>query len=66
MKLSSSIHPAAQSYANEVSAGQLSRREFLTRATSLGVTATAAYGLIGMTQPALAAGHVQSGGVTTN
>ena len=62
MKLSSSIHPAAQSYANEVSAGQLSRREFLTRATSLGVTATAAYGLIGMTQPALAAGHVQSGG----
>jgi peptide/nickel transport system substrate-binding protein len=40
----------------------LSRREFLTRATSLGLTATAAYGLLGMTQPVRAAGDAQQGG----
>ncbi|APX10796.1 ABC transporter substrate-binding protein [Tateyamaria omphalii] len=56
------VHPAARAYAEEVSAGSLSRREFLTRATSLGVTATAAYGLLGMARPARAAGHAQSGG----
>lgn len=43
-------------------AGTLSRREFLTRATALGVTASAAYGLIGVPQPASAAGHIQQGG----
>ncbi len=57
-----SIHPAALMYAGEVQAGKLSRREFLTRATSLGLTASAAYGLIGMTAPAHAAGHAQQGG----
>ena len=57
-----SVHPAAKSYADEVRAGTLSRREFLTRATSLGVTAAGAYGLLGLAQPARAAGHAQSGG----
>ncbi|MDW3224711.1 MAG: ABC transporter substrate-binding protein [Paracoccaceae bacterium] len=56
------LHPAAQDYAREVAAGSLSRREFLTRATSLGVSAVAAYGLLGLSQPARAAGHAQSGG----
>ncbi|AGI67954.1 extracellular solute-binding protein [Octadecabacter antarcticus 307] len=56
------IHLAAKSYAVEVAAGTLSRREFLTRATSLGVTTAGAYGLLGLTQPANAAGHAQSGG----
>ncbi len=42
------IHPAARTLAREHRAGQLTRREFLTRATSLGLTATAAYGLIGL------------------
>ncbi len=56
------IHPAARAYADEVRNGTLSRREFLTRATSLGVTAAAAYGLLGAAQPAQAAAHVQSGG----
>ncbi len=56
------IHPSAKDYACEVSAGTLSRREFLTRATSLGVTATAAYGLLGLAQPAKAAAHAQAGG----
>jgi peptide/nickel transport system substrate-binding protein len=56
------IHLAAQNYAGEVASGTLSRREFMTRATSLGVTTAAAYGLLGLTQPANAAGHAQVGG----
>ncbi|MFK7744360.1 MAG: ABC transporter substrate-binding protein [Roseobacter sp.] len=55
-------HPAAHAYAQEVREGTLSRREFLTRATSLGLSAAAAYGLIGLSKPVHAAGHVQTGG----
>ena len=57
-----SIHPAALMYAEEAKSGQLSRREFLARTTALGVATTAAYGLLGMTAPAQAAGHAQQGG----
>lgn len=57
-----SLHPAARMYAEEFKTGALSRREFLARTTALGVTATAAYGLIGAAQPAEAAGHAQQGG----
>jgi peptide/nickel transport system substrate-binding protein len=57
-----SVHPAAEMYAREHLDGKLSRREFLTRATALGVTATAAYGLIGARQPARAQGTPQQGG----
>ncbi|MBF9033808.1 diguanylate cyclase [Rhodobacterales bacterium HKCCE2091] len=42
------IHPAARMYAKEHLAGDLSRREFLVRTTALGLTATAAYSLIGI------------------
>ncbi|MFT5632125.1 MAG: peptide/nickel transport system substrate-binding protein [Gammaproteobacteria bacterium] len=56
------IHLAAQNYAAEVASGTLSRREFMTRATSLGVTTAVAYGLLGLTQTASAAGHAQTGG----
>ena len=56
------IHSAASAYADEVRAGTLSRREFLTRATSLGVTTAAAYGLLGAARPARAAAHAQAGG----
>lgn len=56
------LHPAAHAYAAEVSVGTLSRREFMTRATSLGVSAAAAYGLLGLAQPARAAAHAQAGG----
>ncbi|MEM6305537.1 MAG: ABC transporter substrate-binding protein [Pseudomonadota bacterium] len=62
MTRTNTIHPAAKRYAQEVADGTLSRREFLTRATSLGVTAAAAYGLLGLAQPAQAAGHAQQGG----
>jgi peptide/nickel transport system substrate-binding protein len=56
------VHPAALMYAEEEKAGKLSRREFLSRATALGLTATAAYGLLGLDAPAQAANHVQNGG----
>ncbi|MFO8125624.1 ABC transporter substrate-binding protein [Yoonia sp.] len=56
------IHPAALMYAEEAKAGKMDRREFLARTTALGVTASAAYALIGAAQPAQAAGHVQQGG----
>ena len=46
-------HPAAEMYAREYKAGQLSRREFLVRSTALGLSAAAAYGLIGL-KPAMA------------
>lgn len=46
-------HPAAEMYAREYKAGQLSRREFLVRSTALGLSAAAAYSLIGL-KPALA------------
>ena len=50
----SKMHPAVQMHVEEVAKGELSRREFLSRATALGVTATAAYGLIGAAAPAQA------------
>ena len=56
------IHPAALMYAEEEKAGKLSRREFLSRTTALGVTAATAYGLIGAAQPVQAGGHAQQGG----
>ncbi len=51
------IHWAAEMHAQEYRDGKLSRREFLTRATGLGVTAVAAYGMIGLAAPARAEGE---------
>lgn len=56
------IHPAAMSHAAEVAKGTLSRREFLSRATALGVSVPAAYALIGAARPARAATDMQDGG----
>ena len=56
------IHPAAQMYAREHMAGQMSRREFLTRASALGVASTVAYGLIGAVAPAANAQTPTAGG----
>ena len=56
------IHPAAEMHAREYRAGLLDRREFLTRATALGVTATAAYAMIGLAAPARAATDIKQGG----
>ena len=60
-QFNSALHPAALMYAEEERAGKLSRREFMTRATALGVTATAAYGLLGLKAPAAAATAAQGG-----
>ena len=48
------LHPAVVDYAQEVRDGTLSRREFLARSTALGVSAAAAYGLLGLSAPAMA------------
>ncbi|WIY24606.1 ABC transporter substrate-binding protein [Parasedimentitalea psychrophila] len=56
------IHWAAEMHAQEVSDGKLDRREFLTRATALGVSSAAAYGLIGLDAPAQAMSHAKAGG----
>ncbi len=58
----SRIHPAARMHADEYRKGEIDRREFLTRATALGVATTTAYGLIGAAAPVRAAGHAQMGG----
>ncbi len=60
--MKSIIHRAARMYARECQDGKLSRREFLTRATALGVAAPAAYGLIGLAAPAARADTPQAGG----
>ncbi len=54
MNIDAELHPAAQMYVTEYADGKLSRREFLTRTTALGVSAAAAYGLIGLPTPAQA------------
>ncbi|KIC23001.1 MULTISPECIES: ABC transporter substrate-binding protein [unclassified Leisingera] len=56
------LHPAALMHAEEAAQGKLDRREFLSRATALGVTASAAYGMIGLSQPVQAAANAQQGG----
>ncbi|MGY6533939.1 MAG: ABC transporter substrate-binding protein [Pararhodobacter sp.] len=55
-------HPVARMWARECRDGRLSRREFLTRATALGVAAPAAYGLLGLAAPAARADTPQAGG----
>ena len=61
-KRTKGVHWAAEMYAEEHREGKLSRREFLTRASALGVSSAAAYSLIGAHAPAQAAGHAQAGG----
>ncbi|KIC11560.1 diguanylate cyclase [Leisingera sp. ANG-M1] len=56
------LHPAVRMHAKEAAQGKLDRREFLSRATALGVTASAAYGMIGLSQPVQAAANPQAGG----
>ena len=56
------MHPAAEMYASEEKAGKLDRREFISRATALGASTVAAYGLLGLDAPAAAGGHAKMGG----
>ncbi|WP_406644451.1 ABC transporter substrate-binding protein [Aliisedimentitalea scapharcae] len=55
------IHWAAKMHAQEVMDGKLDRREFLARATALGVAVPAAYSMIGLSSPVHAEG-AQKGG----
>lgn len=59
---STSTHPAAERLVHEARTGRLDRREFLTRATALGLTAGAAYGLLGLPMPARAQAAPKPGG----
>jgi len=59
---SDQIHDAAHMYADEFKSGKLSRREFLTRTTGLGVSAAAAYALGGLGRPAQAQDTPPMGG----
>ena len=61
-KIGAPLHPAALMHAQEVRAGKLSRREFLVRTTALGVTASAAYGLLGLQAPVMAQ-DAKTGGI---
>ena len=56
------LHPAVEMFKTEYKNGEMNRREFMARATTLGVTTAGAYGLIGAAQPAYAGGHIKSGG----
>ena len=56
------IHPVVEIYAKEHLNGKMDRREFISRATALGVTTAGAYGLIGAAKPATAGGLLQQGG----
>ena len=56
------IHPVARMYARECQEGKLGRREFMTRATALGLAAPAAYGLLGLIAPEARADTPQRGG----
>jgi peptide/nickel transport system substrate-binding protein len=58
------IHPAAILYAQEERQGLLSRREFLARTTALGVSAAAAYGLLGLAAPQAQAQETPKSGGT--
>jgi len=55
-------HPVARMYAREYRSGLMDRREFLARATTFGVTAGAAYAMIGVPRQAKAADSIQQGG----
>ena len=56
------IHAAALMHAEECREGKISRREFLTRATALGVATSAAYALIGASAPVQASSRAKMGG----
>lgn len=62
MENDTKFHPAAEMYAQDYRDGQMSRREFLSRATMLGVSAAAAYGMIGLTMPTPAQAAPVKGG----
>lgn len=59
------LHPAMDGYAEDVKSGGMNRREFISRASALGVSAVAAYGALGLAAPKAIAGETKKGGVMT-
>jgi peptide/nickel transport system substrate-binding protein len=57
------LHPIIERAGREMADGQMDRREFLRVATLLGVGATTAYGMAGLTAPAVAQGAPKMGGI---
>ena len=62
MSTTEKLHPAARMYAAEHAAGLMDRREFISRATMLGVSAAAAYAMIGAVAPTRALAAPVKGG----
>lgn len=56
------LHPAVREMAREAREGRIDRREFLATASALGVTTAAAYGMLGLAQPARAMTTPKRGG----
>ena len=56
------VHKAAKMFARECLEGKLDRREFIARASALGVTTAGAYAMIGLTPQAASAMTPQMGG----
>lgn len=57
-KITEAVHPAAEMWAQEFRAGQMSRREFIARASTLGVATATIYSLGGIA-PAQAESHME-------
>ena len=55
------MHSAISGYLDEYKSGDLTRREFLARASALGATTAAAYSMIGLAAPAMADSHKKGG-----
>jgi peptide/nickel transport system substrate-binding protein len=56
------LHPVIERAGREMADGQMGRRDFLRIATLLGVSASTAYGMAGLSAPALAQGAPKMGG----
>ncbi len=60
------LHPAASMHLQELKDGKLDRREFLVRTTALGVSTAVAYGLLGVSTPAMAQDATMGGTLRMN
>lgn len=56
------LHPLVAMYAREQAQGEMSRREFITRATALGTSAAVAYAMMGIALPSPARAAPARGG----
>lgn len=61
--MSDKLHPVILRAGSELADGKMGRRDFLRIATLLGVSATTAYGMAGLSLPALAQGTPKKGGI---